>query len=58
MLDVRCAPNIPPIPPHATADQLKSTMESLVKGDPDAWDMVTKGVRTKAQEFVRGGTGG
>jgi pyruvate dehydrogenase (quinone) len=58
VLDVRCDPNIPPIPPHATQEQIKSTMESLVKGDPDAWDMVKKGIKTKAQEFVPGGTGG
>jgi pyruvate dehydrogenase (quinone) len=54
VLDVRCDPNIPPIPPHATFEQLKSTAESLLRGDPEAWDMVNKGIRTKAQEFVPG----
>jgi pyruvate dehydrogenase (quinone) len=54
VLDVRCDPNVPPIPPHATFEQIKATTESLLKGDPDAWDMVARGVRTKVQEFLRG----
>jgi pyruvate dehydrogenase (quinone) len=52
VLDVRCDPNIPPIPPHATFEQIKSTTEAVLKGDPDAWDMLTKGMRTKATEFL------
>jgi pyruvate dehydrogenase (quinone) len=51
VLDVRCDPNVPPIPPHATFEQVKATTEAVLKGDPDAWDMVVKGVRTKAAEF-------
>ncbi|GDY29638.1 thiamine pyrophosphate-requiring protein [Gandjariella thermophila] len=54
VLDVRCDPNIPPIPPHATWEQMKSTAEALLRGDPDAWEVVTRGVSTKAQEFVPG----
>jgi pyruvate dehydrogenase (quinone) len=52
VLDVRCDPNIPPIPPHATLEQVRSTTEAVLRGDPDAWDIVTKGIRTKAQEFL------
>src|SRR6266568_3512302 len=37
VLDVRCDPNVPPIPPHATAEQVKSVTEAVLKGDPDAW---------------------
>jgi pyruvate dehydrogenase (quinone) len=51
VLDVRCDPNVPPIPPHATFEQVKATTEAVLKGDPDAWDMVVKGARSKAQEF-------
>jgi len=54
VLDVRCDPEVPPIPPHATLDQIKSTTEALLKGDPQAWDMVTKGLRTKAAELIPG----
>ncbi|AHH97947.1 thiamine pyrophosphate-requiring protein [Kutzneria albida] len=54
LLDVHCDPNIPPIPPHATFEQIKSAAESVLKGDPDAWNLLTKGVRTKVQEFLPG----
>ncbi|HEV7652406.1 MAG TPA: thiamine pyrophosphate-requiring protein [Actinophytocola sp.] len=52
VLDVRCDPEVPPIPPHVSWDQIKATTEALLKGDPQAWDMVTKGMRTKAAELV------
>jgi pyruvate dehydrogenase (quinone) len=52
VLDVRCDPNVPPIPPHATLEQVKSVTEAVLKGDPDAWRMVTTGIRTKAQELL------
>jgi pyruvate dehydrogenase (quinone) len=57
LLDVRCDPEVPPIPPHATWDQLRSMVEAVLGGDPDAWHMVVQGARTKAQEFMprRGG---
>ncbi|WP_067674909.1 thiamine pyrophosphate-requiring protein [Nocardia miyunensis] len=52
VLDVRCDPEMPPIPPHATFEQMKETVESILRGDPNAWHMMTQGVKTKAQEFV------
>ncbi|MEV0679673.1 thiamine pyrophosphate-requiring protein [Actinosynnema sp. NPDC050436] len=52
VLDVRCDPDIPPIPPHASFDQVKSVAEAMIKGDPDAWGVMAKGVRTKAREFL------
>ncbi|HLS76773.1 MAG TPA: thiamine pyrophosphate-requiring protein [Nocardia sp.] len=54
VLDVRCDPEVPPIPPHATWEQMKSTAEAVLRGDPDAWHMVAQGVKAKAQEFVAG----
>ncbi|MFE9751370.1 thiamine pyrophosphate-requiring protein [Saccharothrix saharensis] len=54
LLDVRCDPNTPPIPPHTTFEQAKATAEAMLKGDPDAWDVVRRGVATKVQEFLRG----
>ncbi|MER5268586.1 thiamine pyrophosphate-requiring protein [Actinosynnema sp. NPDC002837] len=54
VLDVRCDPNLPPIPPHTTFEQAKATAEAMLKGDPDAWDVVRRGVATKVQEFLRG----
>lgn len=52
ILDVRCDPNIPPIPPHADFAQLKDAAEAIIKGDPDSFGIVTKGLRTKAQELL------
>ncbi|WP_034271687.1 thiamine pyrophosphate-requiring protein [Haloechinothrix halophila] len=52
LLDVRCDPEVPPIPPHATFEQIKSTTEAVLRGEPNAWRMVTQGLKTKAQEFL------
>jgi pyruvate dehydrogenase (quinone) len=52
VLDVRCDPNVPPIPPHATFEQAKSAMESVLKGDENALGYIKEGVKTKLQEFL------
>ncbi|MFB4319178.1 thiamine pyrophosphate-requiring protein [Actinomadura sp. 21ATH] len=52
VLDVRCDPDMPPIPPHATFEQAKATAEALIGGDEDRWGVIKKGVRTKMQEFL------
>jgi pyruvate dehydrogenase (quinone) len=54
VLDVRCDPEVPPIPPHATFDQFRSVTEAVLKGDPEAFRVVAQGVRTKAQELLSG----
>lgn len=52
VLDVICDPEVPPIPPHATFEQVRSTTEALLKGDPNAWRVLVQGTKTKAQEFI------
>ena len=52
LLDVRCDPETPPIPPHATFEQLKSMTEAVLKGDPNAWHLVMQGLKTKAEELL------
>ncbi|MEV4601849.1 thiamine pyrophosphate-requiring protein [Amycolatopsis sp. NPDC049253] len=52
VLDVRCDPEVPPIPPHATFEQIKSMTESVLKGDPNAWHLVAQGLKTKVQELL------
>jgi pyruvate dehydrogenase (quinone) len=47
-------PAVPPIPPHATLDQLEKTAEALLRGDPEAWDVVKTGVKSKIQGLVPG----
>ncbi|GAA1210770.1 thiamine pyrophosphate-requiring protein [Streptomyces rhizosphaericus] len=45
-------PDVPPIPPHATWEQLEATAESIIKGDPDRAGMVRQGLKAKVQEFL------
>jgi pyruvate dehydrogenase (quinone) len=52
LLDVRCDPNVPPIPPHATFEQMKDAAQALLKGDEDRWGVIKKGLKTKIQEFL------
>jgi pyruvate dehydrogenase (quinone) len=52
VLDVRCDPEVPPIPPHATYEQIKDMTSSILKGDPNAWHLIVEGAKVKAQEFV------
>jgi len=52
VLDVRCDPNVPPIPPHATFEQMKDAARAMAQGDEDAWGVLKQGVRTKLQEFL------
>jgi pyruvate dehydrogenase (quinone) len=48
-------PAVPPIPPHATWDQLEKALQSIVRGDSDRIDVIKEGVKTKVQEFLPGG---
>ncbi|QXV57994.1 thiamine pyrophosphate-requiring protein [Amycolatopsis sp. TNS106] len=52
VLDIRCDPEVPPIPPHATFEQVKAMTEAVLKGEPDAWHLVTQGIKTKMQELL------
>ena len=52
LLDVRCDPNVPPIPPHATFEQMTDATKALLAGDQDRWGVITQGVKTKLQEFL------
>src|SRR5215212_7428896 len=52
VLDVHCDPEVPPIPPHAEFEQVKSMMQAMVKGDPGGLHLVAQGVKTKLQEAL------
>ncbi|SMD21576.1 thiamine pyrophosphate-requiring protein [Kibdelosporangium aridum] len=52
VIDVRCDAEIPPIPPHATADQIKSVTEAILKGDPQGAKMAYEGLKTKLAELL------
>lgn len=47
-------PAVPPIPPHATWEQMESTAASILKGDADRASMVRQGFKAKMQEFLPG----
>ena len=48
-------PAVPPIPPHATLEQIENMISAVVRGDSDRWDIITEGIKVKAQEFLPGG---
>ncbi|MGI5135780.1 thiamine pyrophosphate-requiring protein [Streptomyces sp. CA-106110] len=47
-------PAVPPIPPHATWEQMEATAASILKGDADRGPMVRQGFKAKVQEFLPG----
>jgi pyruvate dehydrogenase (quinone) len=52
VLDVRCDPDVPPVPPHATFQEAKDTAEALLAGDEDRWGVIKEGIKVKAQELL------
>jgi len=52
VLDVHCDPDVPPIPPHATLEQMTDMAEALIKGDTSRWGVIKEGIRTKAKELL------
>jgi pyruvate dehydrogenase (quinone) len=50
----RTDPAVPPIPPHATWDQVLKAAESVVRGDTDRVDMIKEGVKSKLAEVLPG----
>jgi pyruvate dehydrogenase (quinone) len=45
LLEMVTDPNVPPLPPHITAKQAKAYLEALIKGDPDAINVVKESAR-------------
>jgi pyruvate dehydrogenase (quinone) len=54
VLDIRCDPDVPPIPPHSTFEQFKSTVAAFLHGDEDRWGFAKQGIKEKAQELLPG----
>ncbi|MFH8344159.1 thiamine pyrophosphate-requiring protein [Streptomyces sp. NPDC018045] len=57
VIDFRTDPNVPPIPPHATLDQIEAAATAILKGDPETAGVLKQGVKAKIQEFLPGGKG-
>ncbi|MEV7684390.1 thiamine pyrophosphate-requiring protein [Streptomyces bungoensis] len=47
-------PAVPPIPPHASWEQMEATAASILKGDADRGSMIKQGLKAKVQEFLPG----
>lgn len=54
VLDVHTSADVPPIPPHATLEQIRNSAEAMFKGDEDRVGVVKTGVKEKLQEFMPG----
>ncbi len=52
VVEFRTDPAVPPIPSHATWEQMESTAAAILKGDSDRADMIKQGVKAKIQEFL------
>jgi pyruvate dehydrogenase (quinone) len=54
LLDIRTDPDVPPIPPHATFEQVRSTASAVLHGDEDAAGFVKQGIKQKVQQYLPG----
>ncbi|WP_405794578.1 thiamine pyrophosphate-requiring protein [Streptomyces longwoodensis] len=54
VLEFLTDPSVPPIPPHASWDQMESTAEAILKGDPESAHVMKQGIKAKIQEFLPG----
>ncbi|MFB7506903.1 thiamine pyrophosphate-requiring protein [Streptomyces broussonetiae] len=54
VLDFVTDPAVPPIPPHATLDQIEAAATAVLKGDSDRAAVVRQGFKAKVQEFRPG----
>ncbi|MFJ4499710.1 thiamine pyrophosphate-requiring protein [Streptomyces sp. NPDC088864] len=54
VIDFRTDPAVPPIPPHASLDQIEAAATAILKGDSDRADVVRQGFKAKVQEILPG----
>ncbi|MFI6490053.1 thiamine pyrophosphate-requiring protein [Streptomyces sp. NPDC050564] len=55
VIDFRTDPAVPPVPPHASLDQIEAAASAIVKGDSDRVGMIRQGLKAKVQELLPGG---
>ncbi|QLE75338.1 thiamine pyrophosphate-requiring protein [Streptomyces rectiverticillatus] len=55
VIDFRTDPAVPPIPPHASLDQIEAAAAAVLKGDSDRAAVVRQGLKAKIQEMLPGG---
>jgi len=54
VIEFRTDTAVPPIPPHATWDQVINATESIVRGDSDRVNMIKEGVKSKLRDLLPG----
>jgi pyruvate dehydrogenase (quinone) len=52
VLEAVTDPSVPPLPPHITVQQAKQFMRSMLKGDPDAGDVIRRSFRDLAESYL------
>ncbi|MFF7177062.1 thiamine pyrophosphate-requiring protein [Streptomyces sp. NPDC008121] len=52
VLDFLTDPAVPPIPPHASPDQIEAATQAVLQGDSDRAAVVKQGVKAKVQELL------
>jgi pyruvate dehydrogenase (quinone) len=51
LLDVHTDKNVPPLPPHITFEQAKGVAGAVLRGDPDATEVITHSARAVAAKL-------
>ncbi|WP_374214543.1 thiamine pyrophosphate-requiring protein [Streptomyces sp. Je 1-79] len=54
VIDFRTDPAVPPIPPHASLEQMEAAATAVLKGDSDRAGMIRQGLKAKVQEMLPG----
>ncbi|WP_030606375.1 thiamine pyrophosphate-requiring protein [Streptomyces sclerotialus] len=54
VIDFRTDPAVPPIPPHASFDQIEAAAAAVLKGDSDRGNVLKQGIKAKMQEMLPG----
>ncbi|MFD4262768.1 thiamine pyrophosphate-requiring protein [Streptomyces sp. NPDC058534] len=54
VIDFRTDPAVPPIPPHASLDQIEAAASAILHGDSDREGMIRQGLKAKVQEMLPG----
>jgi len=52
VLEAMTDPSVPPLPPHIKLEQAKLISQALLKGEPEAWDVVKQSFKGKLEEFL------
>jgi pyruvate dehydrogenase (quinone) len=52
VLDVLVDPNVPPLPPHITAEEAKGMAKAVLKGDPDSRRILRQTLRDLGEELL------